>query len=188
MHVIRRSAMLTAVIMLLGGCGGKKQAEELPPTCPVIGVLSDAAQIRVYREGGGVEQADVAYEMEFIRASLKKCKKSDGKLYSDIRFEIAARKGPAASSNKIKFPYFISVLGPDNKPVSKKLFEHQVGLKTNEPLTRFALEKEKVLITPPKGRDGAGYEILIGFQLTKQQLEHNRARQKTEPAPDILMQ
>lgn len=183
MHLSCRLAA-AAIALLISACGGKPKDEaELPPTCPVMGVLADAALLRIYKEGGGRAAADVAYEVEFMRANLLECEVKDGKMISSIRFEAVARTGPAAAGSSVKFPYFISVLGPDNKPVSKKLYEHQAKFRSGQPLTRFGEEVKKIEIIPPEGKDGEGYEILIGFQLTREQLELNRYREK--PRPDV---
>ncbi len=186
MHFSCRLAALFAVVLVLGACGTKKKLAELPPTCPVMGILSDASQIRIYREGGGREQADVAYELEFMRANLIKCEMDEGKLFSSIRFEAVARSGPAAPSRKMQFPYFVSILAPDGKLVVKVPFQHNVKFKSGSNVTRFSKELERIYLIPPKGKDGLGFEILIGFQLTREQLEINRKLQKSNSDPGLL--
>lgn len=187
MYVIYRSVAMTAALLLLYGCGSGKSAEDLPPTCPILGVLSDAAHVRFYQEGSGREQSDVTYELEFIRGELRECDKDDDRLTSEIRFDIVARKGPAVASGNAAFTYFVSILGPDNKVISKKLYEDSADFKSNLPNVRFSIEKNDIEITPPEGKDGLGYEILIGFQLSREQLELNRARGQTVTEPAVMM-
>lgn len=187
MQIICRNVALGAAMLGLVACGSKS-ASDLPPTCPVMGVLSDAAIMRFYQEGSGREQADVAYEIEFIRGNLGECKLDDGKLVSNISFDIVARKGPAVSSDKVAFDYFISVLGPDGKVVSKQVIGHVEKFKSKPSEIRFSIGKDDVALTPPEGKDGLGYEILVGFQLTREQLELNRARnQPPEKQPDVML-
>lgn len=186
MYVMYRSLAMTVALLLLYGCGSGKSAEDLPPTCPVLGVLADASHVRFYQEGSGREQSDVTYELEFIRGELRECNRDDDKLSSEIRFDIVARKGPAGADDA-RFTYFVSILGPDSKVVSKELYEHSADFKSDKPEVRFSIEKNDIEITPPEGKDGLGYEILLGFQLSREQLDLNRARGQTVTEPAVLM-
>lgn len=187
MHLSCRLAAAAAMALLISACSSKpKEEAKLPPACPVMGVLADAALLRIYREGSGRAPADIAYEVEFMRANLLECELKDGKMTSAIRYEAVARTGPAAAGSSVKFPYFITVLGPDDKLISKAMHEHQAKFRSSQPVTRFAQEVKKIEIIPPEGKDGEGYEILIGFQLSREQLESNRRQEK--PKPDVELQ
>lgn len=195
MGVIFRFALPGAVLLALAACSTDETAGLEPLVCPVVGVLSDASSLRVFADGAGREQADVAanvaYELEFMRAHLLECELEKNRMTASIRFEARAQTGPAVRANEYAYPYFVALLDPGGKIVSKKIITARAKFKSGKTETFFAEEYDDIEFSVPEGKDGRGYEILTGFQLTREQMEFNRAR-RARPAenspPDVSAQ
>ncbi len=189
MNVIFRIALLGALLLLPAACSSDEDLGKEPLACPTVGVLSDASMLRVFADGAGREQANTAYELEFMRAHLLECELKKGKMTASLRFEARAKTGPAVSSNEYEYPYFVALLNPDGEVISKTIQKGSVKFKSGKAEAFFAEEYDDVEFTVPEGKDGRGYEILIGFQLTRDQIEFNRARDAAPKSnPDLIMQ
>lgn len=187
MKVISRAALPIALCAVLTACGTDDDFGKEPLICPVVGVLADAGSMRVFADGAGREQGNVAYDLEFMRANLLECELHEGKMTAALRFEARAESGPAAPSNEYNYPYFVALLNPEGEVISKTAQTGTVKFKSGKTESLFAGEYDDIKFTVPEGKDGRGYEILIGFQLTREQVEFNRAK-KAAPDPNLVTQ
>lgn len=189
MRVISRVALLGALLTVPAACSSDNEIGKVALVCPTVGVLSDASKMRVFADGAGRERANAAYEAEFMRAHLLECEMKKNEMKASVRFEARAKTGPAISSNKVEYPYFVAVLSPDGEVVSKTIRKGAVKFKSGKTEAFFAQEYDDIKFTVPEGKDGLGYEIIIGFQLTREQIESNRAQDAPPAAqPGIIMQ
>lgn len=188
MKLIFRLAPL-GVLLAVTACGTDTDYSKAALVCPTVGVLSDASVLRAYGEGAERDQANLAYELEFMRSHLLECTLEKGKMTAALRFEARAKTGPAASSNDYDYSWFVAVMNPDGDVISKDVKKGSVGFKSGKAEAFFAEEYDDIEFSPPEGKDGLGYEILIGFQLTREEVELNRAKKAAPPdPPDLIMQ
>ena len=189
MHVIFRRALPCVLLAAMPACSTDSDIGKAPLVCPAVGVLSDASSMRVFGEGAGRDQANTAYELEFMRAQLMECALDKNRMTAALRFEARAKTGPAVPSNSYEYTYFVALLDPDGEVISKDVRNASVEFKSGKTEAFFAVEYDDVEFDVPEGRDGLGYEILIGFQLTREQIELNRAKQAAPASsPDLIMQ
>ena len=189
MHVILRIVAPGVLLLLPAACSSNEDLGKSALVCPAVGVLADASMLRVFGDGTGRDQANTAYELEFMRAHLLECELKDGEMTASLRFEARAKTGPAVSSSEYEYPYFVALLNPDGEVVSKDLRKGTVKFKSGKAETFFAQEYDDIKFTVPEGRDGLGFEILVGFQLTREQIELKRAQDAApKPGPDLIMQ
>ncbi|MEQ1888770.1 MAG: hypothetical protein ABL951_06275 [Alphaproteobacteria bacterium] len=189
MHVIFRVALSGALLFLLAACASDSQIGLQPLVCPTVGVLADASSLHVFGEGAGGGNNGRAYDLEFMRAHLLECELKDGEMKAAIRFEARARTGPAAVSDEYDYPYFVALLAPDGEVLSKTVRNATAKFKSGKSEIFFAEEYDDIEFSVPEGADGLGYEILIGFQLTREQMDFNRAQRPAPKAvPDVVIQ
>lgn len=194
MNGISRFVVLGALLAAAVSCRGSGDDEEMKDAefpqelvCPTTGILEEASLMRVFASGAAAAPAGVAYDLEFMRALLLECELNDKQeMTAKIRFEARAQPGPARAENTIRYPYFIALLDPNGKILDKKVLEGEAKFKSGDTQIRFAEEYDKIKFDVPEGKDGQGYEILIGFQLTREQVEFNRA-QKARSTDDPVL-
>jgi hypothetical protein len=170
---LTRAAAALAVILVLGGCGlfGK---DEPPELCPRISVLKDAERLTAFREGGGRDLTDVTFEAEFgeLRAA---CTVDKGRASVRTQVNMNLVRGPAGGEKNGDLAFFIAVTDPNNNVLTKEVFSGPAEFPRNQ--SRAIISEESELTIPIAAKwIAADYEILIGFQLTQDQLEYNRRR------------
>lgn len=188
MSVNIRVALLAAALLAPAACASDSEIGLKPLVCPTVGVLADASAMRVFGEGAARSDENIAYDLEFMRAHLLECELEKQEMTAVIRFEARAQTGPAASASNYDYSYFVAILAPDGAVVNKTVQTATVKFKSGKSQTFFAEEYDDIAFTVPEGADGLGYEILIGFQLTREQAGYNRARRRpsaTDSTPAI---
>lgn len=106
--------------------------------------------------------------------------KEEIKKGADVEFSVdfIAEKGPRLGGNSFSVPYFVSILDPSDKILGKEVitakFEFSGSRKTDD-----RQETLHVFIpTPDKDSRPEDYRVLIGFQLTEDQLKEVRAKEE----------
>jgi len=174
-----KSISLLAGVFVLSACAGgldtdlfSSNKRVLP--CPNVAVLPNAGNITIFRSGPGRDLVDVEFEGVIIPTSGE-CvyENDDSEVLAELILRIGAIKGPAATSQKQVFPFFVAIADKNKKVLGKKIFESLIEVPQGK--RRGAVQEEIVQRIPiTSGRSGADYTIVMGFQLTNEQLEYNR--------------
>lgn len=175
-------AVATAAALALAGCssiggvfgGSTEQGGTTQFPCPAVGVLQEADHITVLR-GAGTDLTDVMAKAEFGRV-VSKCEydTSDSTITVDIAFEGIAELGPAATSRELVLDTFVAVTRRFDAFDNKKVYQVPITFEPGLNRMRFVQTIDGTVIPYGGQADGRIYQILIGFQLTPQQLEYNR--------------
>jgi len=174
----RRAAAVALALVALGGCSAFNSPP--PPPCPRASILSDAAQMVAFRDGAGRDITDVAFEAEVSSISGSCEYREKGALVDmNIIVTLGVTRGPGwVQGQAKKLTYFVTVVDRLSQQVLNKA---EFELPVNFPAGRSRLstgENEQIGQRIPlrPGRTGADYEVIIGLQLTQEQLEFNRKR------------
>ncbi len=111
----------------------------------------------------------------------------DGRITNKGRFE-----GNKDQEAFMTFPYFVSVLTPQGLPVDKKIMATAMRFRPSVDYLDHA-EKITQYIPMDDTSNASNYKIVVGFQLTRKQLEYNRAQNMMRAdnkrvAPDLVNQ
>jgi hypothetical protein len=172
-----RLVTLTAAVMLTAGCGGDdanvaQYGAGDPIACPTVSIVRDAAEVVQFRPGPGRDLTDVVARGAIADFSGT-CDYSDDGAIVDLDLVIIAERGPAAGGDQAQFEYFVAVADPNRTVLAKEQFRTGVTFEEGRDRGIAAEELEQII---PMSRTGLGqdYQILVGFQLTPEQLEFNR--------------
>lgn len=182
MTILKKSKLIAAIcgLTFVAGCSGDFSTDlfssepEIVMTCPKVSVLPGAGQITVFREGPGRDLVDVEYEGVIAPVSGE-CLYEDDYAWVeiDLILRIGAVKGPAAISNNQSFDFFVAVADSNNQILNKKVFDSPVEVP--EGRRRGAVEEELRQRFPiVSGTRGSDYRVIVGFQLTKEQMAYNQ--------------
>ncbi len=145
------------------------------PACPRVALLADAAHLSAYREGS-LDPTDlmVSADLTGIRGECS-FPPTLTKVTVDMTVLLQASKGPAATGNTAQLTYFVAVVDADKQVRARREFTLPVTFppgQTRAPLADALTEE----IPLPQGVAAASFQVLVGFKLTPEQLQRNRAR------------
>ena len=151
-----------------------------PPKCPTIKFLKNADEITVYKSGAGTGLRDVVFEAE-LTGFKGECEyvRNNGvhtKVVLTLQLGLDITRGPAETTGRIKLSYFVAIPDFFPKPEGKVLFNRVVMFPENRNSLTLLDEAIEIVIPLNKNRRGPQTKVLVGFELTKSQLEFNRQK------------
>jgi hypothetical protein len=171
-HHVRRWRWTGLAALALGGCGIIAPAS--PIICPSVAVVSEAVDVTEFPAGGGRDVVDVRFFAEFSDVQWS-CGLDGSTLEVDLTIVLSATAGPTSPAQAADLRYFVAVAERGGDLIAKAPFARRVALTADGKAASVGDEIEQRI--PLKvGQSGADFEILIGLQLTREQLEYNRAR------------
>jgi hypothetical protein len=180
------TALVAMVLLAVAACGTSADKNR-PPPCPRLSVLSDAAELTRFAAGAGQDLVDVDFQVEIsdLLAGCQYVEPESGKDKQVIVVAMApvmvAIRGPANRDREAQFDYFVSVVDSERDVLNKQNFGVTVKFPGN--LTRVSLKDDDPPVTVDiplaADRDATDYQILVGLQLTPDELEYNRRRRNS---------
>jgi hypothetical protein len=177
MRRFRQEIAVFGLLMLgLAGCGGSKSIGKLSCPTPLIAPdLDAAADLRP----GGSGPGDVRYGVKLTSVNSK-CSTEKVGLSADLRIGfVVARADPKLM--RADFAYFVAVADAQRNILTKK--EYKVSVEFSPRLKQLNVSDQVEVGLPLHDLSNGGkYLIIVGLQLTPEQLEFNR-KQEQAPSP-----
>jgi hypothetical protein len=184
---LRIASLLGAGLILLSGCSAYDtlMGKEKPtPSCPRVSVLADAATLTRFRDGPGRDLIDIVFEGK-IAGIDGGCEwdldddTGEGVLVIQFSVILEAARGPADRTRRAGLDYFVALTDAKRKLIDKQIFKIPVEFPGNE--TRLRLKDDIVTLKLPVkiGQAGGDFEVFVGFQVNRGELEDNRRRNTT---------
>ncbi len=171
--VLRSAGAALAVLALTAfatGCSSSKPE----PACPRGVIPIDSSTITRFRDGPGRDLTDVLVTGNIQNMLVDQCKYDKNSVeVSNFQIAITADRGPADRSKVADFEYWVAVVDPDMKILTRKTFNvhfdfsdlNHVGTVVADLVPRIPL---------PDVMKAPAYQIVVGFQLTQDELAWNR--------------
>lgn len=160
--------LVVAALALLSACN------RTPPACPRATILNDGATVTKFRDGPGRDLTDVTARAEIVDVAVD-CDYDRGGVDVAMQVAIAATRGPADRARAADFDYFVAIADARRNILAKEVF--RVRLEFPQTQSRVGTVEQIEPRIPLKDRaEGVDYEIVVGFQLTPEELEWNRTR------------
>lgn len=144
--------------------------------CPLMGVLYENARLVQFSQPGVERYANVAFtgEMQGIRGLCRYV--GDDPITMSIELEMAFGRGPAgASEERRQYRYWVAVARRGRAPIEKEYFDVDVRFPGGQNVVTHTEEIRSIVIPRANGEvSGENFEILVGFDLTPEQLQFNR--------------
>jgi len=167
---LRASFVLALTAALLAACGGRAA----PPPCPDVRILAATSDLVQFRPGAGRDLTDVEYEVGTENMSGSCSYRRDGtQVEVDLTVTFVVERGPALQGNTVRFPYFVAIVSRDERILAKEVFDVELTFQQGQ--RRIGVtETSRERIPLAEGEIGLDYQILVGLQLTEEQLAFNR--------------
>ena len=167
-------AVAGLAVAVLSGCRSDVKVEKV---CPRVAVLSDAGSLTKFASPAGRDILDIDFQGE-IADIVASCEYSDDKKNRQVAVQVApvfaVSRGAANTDRTAKFTYFVSVIRGE-QILTKQEFETSTDFAGNRTRVVFQ-DSEPVSIDIPLAYRAAEYEyeVLLGFQLTPEELDYNK--------------
>ena len=174
------AASVLAAAFVLAGCQSVRDTlgdpEPNPGPCPNALALYDAHRV-VELTGENIVYENVGFTGEILNVAGR-CRYTDADA-SPIDMEVGVRmafgRGPAAEGRETTFDLFVAVTRTDSAVIERRVFPVTVRFDRGE--DRVEVIEEFNPITIPRAAadtSGVNFEVLLGFELTDEQLQFNR--------------
>ncbi len=175
----RVAALLLPLFASLAGCGGAN-TDKFPPSCPRTSIVGSAATLTRYRataSGGGQDVTDMVLNGRITGVSGTCQRADEGTLDVGATIGLDLMRGPASRSRTEDVPFFVAVTQGE-QILDKRVFHVRADFPPNT--DRLRLNSDEVHLTLPISpeRSGASYDMLVGFQLTPDELAANRRSER----------
>jgi hypothetical protein len=171
----RQGIAVLGVLMLgLAGCGGTESIGKLVCPTPLVAPdLDVAADLRP----GGSGPGDVRFGVKVVSVNTN-CSTEKIGLTADVRIGfVVARADPKLTRSD--FSYFVAVADAQRNILNKK--EYKVSVEFSPRLSRLNVSDQVAIGLPLHNlSDGGKYNIIVGLQLTPEQLDFNRKQQQSQ--------
>ncbi len=142
--------------------------------CPEAFSLYEASRLVEFK--GSESFANVGFTAE-IEKGRSLCRYHGTKpIDADVSLDIAFGRGPAASGRTATYEYFIAVTRKDIEVIEKKVFPITITFPEGVDVVEITEDIGQIII--PRANEntsGANVEIIVGFELTPEQIAFNSA-------------
>ena len=167
--------------LLLAACAGTagRLTETRVGECPRSIILGDADQVMVF-SGPGRDLPDLQYEATVMDLSSQ-CDygREWGRRYAftQMRIDFAVELGSAAAPVPVDIPYFVAVVLPESEVIlTKEVFTFRADFGPGYRAMTVRENIDQVRIPVEEDDEAGQYELIVGFELTPEQLAFNRRR------------
>jgi hypothetical protein len=174
-HIVRpvRTALAVSVLgLLVAGCGLFEK--DTLGKCPAVFILEDAKELTRFEPGPGRDITDILFEAEIVNF-VGDCDYNEGEAEIELSVQIKVERGPANKVRQVAFDYFVAIPKFQSRSEGKSVFNVTGEFEGNRTLMLYQDDLDMTI--PVKvTTDGAALEIILGFQLTPEELKFNRSR------------
>jgi hypothetical protein len=155
--------------MALAGCQGL--VDQPDRACPSVAILADTDTVSVFVRPG--DPTIVAAEAT-ISGLNSACQANDERVVVEVAFQISALRGPTSDAPAMEVPFFVAVTDAQGNVLGKDIFFSRLTFdKAGEATTVEQLVED---IPMADGESPVGFRVILGFQLTPEELLYNQAR------------
>lgn len=180
---LRNTVYAIALVGVLGfglsGCKTAKEvlevgkaAEKNPGPCPEAFALYDTSRLVEFK--GAESYANVGFTGEINKVRSLCRYYGERPIEADLELDIAFGRGPAASGNTATYEYYVAVTRKNIEVIEKQVFPITITFPEGVDVAEVTESLDKIII--PRANEttsGANFEIIVGFQLTPEQVAFN---------------
>ncbi len=167
-----RAAAPMVGLLALSACGPRVVA--FAPTCPGTGILRDGADLTRF-SGKGTDLTDMVVDGRITGLSGQCSLDDRTHLRTVIAVGMNLTRGPANTTRTDNVSYFVAVAQGDTI-LDKRVYVLPITFARNNDEIQLTGAPVNLVLPVDDKTNGGAYRILVGFQLTPQELAFNRSR------------
>jgi hypothetical protein len=166
----RFSAYVSSILLLavLTSCSNKPLGIEV---CPDVAFLDGLDQMTFFKDETSADISNVLFSSKMKQLDFDCSFGAEG-AEVEVTFTTESRLALVKKETLVEVAYFIAAVNPNGKILAKRAFNTDILF---SPKKLIVIQEETVNPFFPSrtGNDFTGYKVLIGFQLTKNQVNFN---------------
>lgn len=143
--------------------------------CPLMGVLYDNARLVQFAQPNAQRYSNIAFtgEMEGVQGLCRYVDADPITMNMDVSMQFG--RGPAATAERRTYRYWVAVTRRGRAVIAKQYFDVDVVFPRGQAVVSRVEHINRIVI-PRANADisGENFEVLVGFELTPEQLQFNR--------------
>lgn len=173
---LRRLMLVASILPVLAGCASDKANN-----CPGVSSIIETSIGTIFQPGKPVDPSNMLYTVE-ITSVHGTCDVDKPALNSssDVDVEFRATRGPNGGGANYKVPYFVAI-SQEDRILAKKVYAIDFAFAPGQTTATFSDTVKSADVQAGKEKKTFDYLILVGLQLTKEQLDYNRASGRLNP-------
>lgn len=173
-RTVRTTLAVSALGLLVAACGLFEK--DIKYRCPAVFILEDAKDLTRFKPGPGRDITDILFEAEIVNF-VGDCDYDEGEAEIELSVQIRVERGPANKARQVAFDYFVAIPEFQSQSEGKSVFKVTGEFEGNR--TRMLYQDDLEMTIPVKvPAEGSALEIVLGFQLTPEELKFNRSRKQ----------
>jgi hypothetical protein len=178
LRIARPLGATTIAALFVAGCGSDTPKV---PTCPSAAVIAPAASLTTFKPGMQDNPAGELYTVGVANVKTDCTLDVDnGTTDSTLALRFRAKRAPSSEAASYRVPYFVAV-ALDGKVLAKRDIWVHFGFAPGASTTEFDDDVASTVINLENGRKPYEYELVVGLQLTHDQLEYNKKMSRFAP-------
>ncbi len=172
-----RKLFFGLAVIVLASCSSRI-GESLNTTpnagpCPSTGSLYNASRI-VVMEGDQQLYSNIAYTGEIVDVRMFCRYVEDNPVRAELEIDFAFGQGDKGVSNTNDYTYWVAVTRRNGKVLAKERFAVQADFSDGSVTGASELIQELIIPRLDSSVSAANFEVIVGFELTEEQLEFNK--------------
>lgn len=166
---------IAVATLLLAACGGPLDKGNVG-SCPPTAILEGPGELTRYKSDSAKAPTDVLFRTKMTTYSGI-CDFDEKSIDIELSISIEAVRGPANTAAKAEFAYFVAILKKDKTVLTRTEFPIIAAFEQQD--TRFTFAENVTVTIPRRKNDSTSdYIVYLGFEMTPEELAHNRRRQR----------
>ena len=179
LHRIFLATAVVGVLALLGGCSVYRSVtnyinSDKASLCPDAAILASTASLPAFDPNKGEDPSSVLYTIQLTNVTTS-CDYDKREHTADTTYKIfyEATRAPGGGAVQYRVPFFMALTTKGEIKV-KQLHWLDFSFGPNQTTVAGSEEPEDVEVKAGKGEEPNEYRVVVGFQLTKAQLDYNK--------------
>ena len=171
------AAVCATTMIAAAGCNTVRDSLDDTPNagpCPVAAVMFDAS--RIVEINGSETFSNVGFTGEVSKVDGFCRYTGDNPITMEVSIDFELGRGPSANGNARTYNYFVAVTRRNQAVIERQSFSFDVRFPSGAERTSHTEKLEGIVI--PRASEtvsGSNFEVLVGFELTDEQLAFNRS-------------
>ena len=174
-----RIIALSILALVIGACqsgsgiGDAFDTRQNAGTCPPAGSIYNVSRV-VQFDGEDQVFPNVAYTGEIVGVRLYCRYAGTDPVRAEVEIDFAFGQGPAGASDRHDYGYWVAVTRRSGKVLHKEHFTVSADFSDGPVTSETELLQRIIIPRVDESVSAANFEVLIGFDLTEEQLDYNR--------------